>query len=88
MTIEIDLEQQILLSGRSGRAVMRSGKPKLNYEEPQTTPDGGLIWLRTGKIPLLDVDRKVIGVRHFRISPPSKMRSSPAGERGKIPLHR
>src|SRR5512134_291113 len=25
------------------RLVMESGKPKLNYEEPQTTPDGSMI---------------------------------------------
>jgi PAS domain S-box-containing protein len=44
------------------RAVMESGLPKLRYEEPQTTPDGSTIWLRTSKIPLQDVDGKTIGV--------------------------
>ena len=34
------------------RAVIESGESKLNYEEPQTTPDGKTIWLRTSKIPL------------------------------------
>ncbi len=43
-------------------AVIESLKPRLNYEEPQTTPDGRKIWLRTSKIPLRDMDGKVIGV--------------------------
>ncbi|HSL45131.1 MAG TPA: PAS domain S-box protein [Anaerolineales bacterium] len=30
--------------------VMQSGNSKLNYEEPQTTPDGSILWLRTSKI--------------------------------------
>lgn len=33
-----------------------------NYEEPQTTPEGATIWLRTSKVPLHDVDGTVIGV--------------------------
>src|ERR1041385_1037765 len=32
--------------------VMESGESKLNYEEPQSTLDGSLIWLRTSKIPV------------------------------------
>ncbi|MBN1933930.1 MAG: PAS domain-containing protein, partial [Anaerolineae bacterium] len=31
--------------------VMASGEPKWNYEEPQNTPDGRQIWLRTSKVP-------------------------------------
>jgi PAS domain S-box-containing protein len=42
--------------------VMKSGTPKLNYEEPQTTPDGSVIWLRTSKVPLRDMDGKVSAV--------------------------
>jgi hypothetical protein len=42
--------------------VMDSGIPKLAYEEPQTTPDGNNIWLRTSKVPLLDKNDKVIGM--------------------------
>ncbi len=44
------------------RKVMESGQPKLNYEEPQTTPLGATIWLRTSKIPLRDGDGNIIGV--------------------------
>jgi len=36
--------------------------PKLNYEEPQTTPEGGQIWLRTSKIPLRDAGGNIYGV--------------------------
>lgn len=43
-------------------AVIQSGEPKINYEEPQTTPKGGLIWLRTSKIPLRDDVGRIIGV--------------------------
>ncbi|WP_157278179.1 hybrid sensor histidine kinase/response regulator [Methyloversatilis thermotolerans] len=42
--------------------VMASGQSILNYEEPQTTPDGRTIWLRTSKVPLRDADGQVIGV--------------------------
>jgi PAS domain S-box-containing protein len=43
-------------------AVMESGTPRLSYEEPQTTPDGRNILLRTSKLPLRDADGAVIGV--------------------------
>jgi PAS domain S-box-containing protein len=32
--------------------VMEKGEPKINYEEPQTTPDGSTVWLSTSKIPV------------------------------------
>jgi PAS domain S-box-containing protein len=44
------------------RWVMDSGVPKLSYEEPQTTPDGKTIWLRTSKVPLYDASHQVIGI--------------------------
>jgi len=44
------------------RQVMTTGVPKLGYEEPQTTPTGRTIWLRTSKIPLRDRTGDVIGV--------------------------
>ncbi len=42
--------------------VMEAGQPKLNFEEPQTTPTGDTIWLRTSKVPMLDADGKVFAV--------------------------
>jgi two-component system cell cycle sensor histidine kinase/response regulator CckA len=44
------------------RAVIESGEAKLNYEEPQTTPEGKTIWLRTSKIPLRTEDGEIFGV--------------------------
>jgi len=44
------------------RAVMESGNPRLDYEEPQTTSDGNMIWLRTSKVPLRDRSNRVIGI--------------------------
>lgn len=44
------------------RVVITSGLPKLNYEEPQTTPDNKLVWLQTSKVPLRDTQGKIIGV--------------------------
>ena len=42
--------------------VIDSGTPILDYEEPQTTPDGRTIWLRTSKVPLRDANSETIGV--------------------------
>lgn len=42
--------------------ILDSGMPKVGYEEPQTTPDGQTIWLRTSKVPLRATDEKVIGM--------------------------
>ncbi|MDR3555620.1 MAG: PAS domain S-box protein [Syntrophobacteraceae bacterium] len=44
------------------RLVMETGKPKLGYEELQTTPDGRTIWLRTNKVPLRDSEGMLKGV--------------------------
>jgi len=44
------------------RLVIESGQPRLSYDEPQTTPDGGLIWLRTSKVPLRNDANEIIGV--------------------------
>ena len=42
--------------------VMESGIPRIGIEEPQTTPDGDTIWIRTSKVPLRDDGNRVIGV--------------------------
>ncbi|WP_079434784.1 bacteriohemerythrin [Zoogloea sp. LCSB751] len=44
------------------RAVIASGQPKLGYEEPQTTPDGRQIYLRSSKVPLTGHAGEIIGV--------------------------
>lgn len=42
--------------------VMATGQPKLDYEEPQTRPDGSVAWLRTNKVPIRDARGEIIGV--------------------------
>ena len=42
--------------------VFETGKPKLGYEEPETSADGNIVWLRTSKVPLLDAQGKIKGV--------------------------
>ena len=44
------------------KLVMEQGSAKLNFEETRSSPDGGLLWLRTNKLPLWDRKGKVIGV--------------------------
>ncbi len=44
------------------RLVMETNAAKFNYEEPQTTPDGAQIWLRTSKVPLYDSRNAVMGI--------------------------
>jgi len=44
------------------RQVIDSGIAKINFVEPQTTPDGRTIWLRTSKVPLRSSANEVIGV--------------------------
>jgi signal transduction histidine kinase len=42
--------------------VITKKKPKLNFEESQTTPKGEKIWHKTSKVPLLDSNDRVFGV--------------------------
>ena len=50
------------ISRADDREVMETGKPKLNYEEPQVKPDGTVGWLMTSKVPMYDQEGRVIGV--------------------------
>ena len=54
--------EQAALYQADDRKVMQSHTSKLFYEEPQTTPDGELIWLSTSKIPLFNKNQEVIGI--------------------------
>ncbi len=60
--LELGWVEQAELYRSDDRLVMETGSPKLGYEEPQTMPDGGRIWLRTNKVPLLDAEGRVKGV--------------------------
>jgi len=55
-------QEQAKLYRADDKAVMESGMPKLGYEEPQTTPEGEKVWLRTSKVPLRDSEDNVFGV--------------------------
>jgi PAS domain S-box-containing protein len=44
------------------RRVIESRQPKMNIIEPQTTPKGAKVWLRTSKVPLQVPNGDVIGV--------------------------
>lgn len=54
--------EQAELYRADDKRVMDSGEPKIGYEEPQTTPQGLAIWLRSSKVPLRDPDGKVFGM--------------------------
>ena len=53
---------QAALYRADDEAIMESGMPKLDYEEPQTTPEGQTIWLSTSKVPLRGENNVVTGV--------------------------
>jgi diguanylate cyclase (GGDEF)-like protein/PAS domain S-box-containing protein len=59
---EMGWKDQAELYRGDDMAVLESGVPKLGIEEPQTTPDGNTIWLRTSKVPLRDNDNQIIGI--------------------------
>lgn len=60
---QLGWKEQADLYRADDRKVMNSGVPKLSYDEPQTTPSGQQIWLRTSKVPLRnEKDDKIIGV--------------------------
>lgn len=44
------------------RVVMTSGIPRLGHEEPLTTGEGRIIWIRTSKVPLRNAEMEIIGV--------------------------
>jgi PAS domain S-box-containing protein len=54
--------EQAELYRSDDQQVMETGRPKIGYEEPQTTPEGAQIWLHTSKVPLLDSQGRIKGV--------------------------
>ncbi|MEG8947695.1 PAS domain S-box protein [Rosettibacter firmus] len=55
-------KEQADLYRMDDKFVIETRQPKLNYEEPQTTPDGRTIWLKTSKVPLIDSEGNIKGV--------------------------
>ncbi len=54
--------EQADLYRQGDQDVIATAKPKINYEEPQSSSEGKHIWLRTSKVPLRDVTGFIIGV--------------------------
>lgn len=54
--------EQAELYRADDQKIIDSGTPLLSYDEPQTTPDGSKIWLRTSKVPLHRGDGTVSGM--------------------------
>ncbi|MFA6062538.1 MAG: PAS domain S-box protein [Gallionella sp.] len=54
--------EQAELYRSDDRHVMESGIPRLSFDEPQCTPDGQTIWLRTSKVPLRNKAEETIGI--------------------------
>lgn len=54
--------EQAALYRADDQFVIESGRPKLDYEEPQTSPEGLELWLKTSKIPLRDIHGNIFGV--------------------------
>ncbi len=59
---EMTWSAQAELYRADDRQVMDSGIAKLSYDEPQTTPEGTSIWLRTSKVPLQNDAGEIIGI--------------------------
>lgn len=59
---EMGWRDQADLYRADDRAVIASGIPKLGFVEPQTTPEGNQIWLRTSKVPLRLAGGETIGI--------------------------
>ena len=59
---ELSWKEQAERYGADDRRVMDSGVPQYSYDEPQTTPEGHVIWLRTSKVPLRNEASEIMGV--------------------------
>lgn len=59
---QVSWSEQAELYRADDQQVIETGISRLGYEEPQTTPDGGTIWLSTSKVPLRNQAQEIIGV--------------------------
>ncbi|MCB2148564.1 MAG: PAS domain S-box protein [Deltaproteobacteria bacterium] len=59
---EMTWRDQADLYRKDDQAVIASGIARINYEEPQTTPEGHTIWLQTSKVPIRDNQENIIGL--------------------------
>ncbi len=55
-------KEQAELYRSDDRKTIEEGLEKINFEEPQTTPDGSKLILRTSKVPLRDAHGNILGI--------------------------
>jgi len=80
--------EQAELYRADDRQVMESGRPKMNIVEPQTTPTGAKIWLKTSKVPLQMPDGEVFGILGVYEDITERKRTEEALEKRLIALSR
>jgi PAS domain S-box-containing protein len=59
---EMPWKNEAELYRNDDRQVIETGSEKIGYEEPQTSPEGENLWLRTSKVPLKNRAGETIGV--------------------------
>ncbi len=59
---DLNWKDQAHLYRADDTKVLSTSSPILNIEEPQTTPDGDMIWLKTNKIQLRNMQGETIGI--------------------------
>jgi two-component system sensor histidine kinase/response regulator len=59
---EMGWADQAELYRTDDRAVIESGIAKLSYDEPQTMPNGQVIWIRKSKVPLRNEGGELLGL--------------------------
>ena len=59
---QLSWKEQADIYRNDDKQVMETGIPRLFFEEPQTTPDGKTIILRTSKVPLQNEVNETIGI--------------------------
>jgi len=59
---EMGWKQNAELYRADDTQVMQIDSAKIDFEEPQITPNGDTIWLRTSKIPLKNIDGEIFGI--------------------------
>ncbi len=59
---EMSWKDQAEIYRADDQQVMDANIPKLSYDEPQTTPEGGQIWVRSSKVPLHNEMNETIGI--------------------------
>lgn len=62
LDVDLPWKEQAELYNADDRHVISSGVAKHSFDEPQTTPDGQTIWLRTSKVPLRNANNETIGM--------------------------